>query len=62
MDSMTLIAIVSIIAAGVTIALGRYRTALGEGRAVSTALSSLAQAARCRDHHHTHLCFCQAWR
>ena len=43
MDSMTLIAIVSIITAGVTIGLGSIAPALGEGRAVSTALSSLAQ-------------------
>ena len=43
MDSMTLIGIVSIISAGVTIALGSIAPALGEGRAASTALSSLAQ-------------------
>jgi F-type H+-transporting ATPase subunit c len=43
MDSMTLIAIVSIITAGVTIALGSIAPALGEGRAVSAALNSLAQ-------------------
>ena len=43
MDSMTLIAIVSIITAGITIAVGSIAPALGEGRAVSTALSSLAQ-------------------
>ena len=39
MDSMTVIAIVSIITAGVTIALGSIAPAIGEGRAVSTALS-----------------------
>ena len=43
MDSMTLIAIVSIITAGVTISLGSIAPAVGEGRAVSTALRSLAQ-------------------
>ena len=43
MDSMTLIAIVSMICAGVTIAVGSIAPALGEGRAVSMALNSLAQ-------------------
>ncbi len=43
MDSMTLIAITSIITAGVTIAVGSIGPALGEGRAVATALSALAQ-------------------
>jgi F-type H+-transporting ATPase subunit c len=43
MDNMTIIAVVSIITAGLTIALGSVGPALGEGRAVSTALSSLAQ-------------------
>ncbi|SEK56592.1 F0F1 ATP synthase subunit C [Nitrosovibrio tenuis] len=43
MDSITLIAIVSIITAGLTISIGVIAPALGEGRAVSTALSSLAQ-------------------
>lgn len=43
MDSMTLIAITSIITAGFTIALGSIGPALGEGRAVATALSALAQ-------------------
>ena len=43
MDSMTLIAIVSIITAGVTMALGSIAPALGEGRAVSMALNALAQ-------------------
>jgi F-type H+-transporting ATPase subunit c len=43
MDSMTLIAIASIVTAGLTIALGSVGPALGEGRAVATALSSLAQ-------------------
>ena len=43
MDSMTLIAIVSIITAGLTIAIGSIGPSLGEGRAVATALTSLAQ-------------------
>ena len=47
MDSMTIIAIVSIITAGVTIALGSIAPAIGEGRAVSTALSLAGTTARC---------------
>jgi F-type H+-transporting ATPase subunit c len=43
MDSLTIVAIVSIFTAGLTIAVGVIGPALGEGRAVSTALSSLAQ-------------------
>ena len=43
MDSMTIIAIVSIFTAGLTIAIGVIGPALGEGRAVATALTSLAQ-------------------
>lgn len=43
MDSMTLIAVVSIITAGLTIAIGSIGPALGEGRAVATALTALAQ-------------------
>ena len=43
MDSMTIIAIVSIITAGVTIGLGSIAPAMSEGRAVETALTSLAQ-------------------
>lgn len=43
MDNMTLIAMASIATAGLTIAIGGIGPALGEGRAVSTALSSLAQ-------------------
>lgn len=43
MDSMTLIAVVSIITAGLTIALGVIGPSLGEGKAVAVALSSLAQ-------------------
>jgi F-type H+-transporting ATPase subunit c len=43
MEGSTLIAMASIITAGLTIGLGSIAPALGEGRAVSTALSSLAQ-------------------
>ena len=43
MDSATLIAIASIITAGLTMAIGSIGPALGEGRAVATALTSIAQ-------------------
>ena len=43
MDSMTIIAVASIIIAGITISFGAIGPALAEGRAVATALSSLAQ-------------------
>jgi len=43
MDSTTLIALASIVTAGITIGIGSIGPALGEGRAVATALSSLAQ-------------------
>ena len=43
MDSSTLIAIASIVTAGLTIGIGCIAPALGEGRAVALALSSLAQ-------------------
>jgi F-type H+-transporting ATPase subunit c len=43
MDSLTLIAVASIVTAGITIAIGSLGPALGEGRAVATALTSLAQ-------------------
>jgi len=43
MDTATLIAIFSIATAGLTIAVGSMCPALGEGRAVATALTSLAQ-------------------
>ncbi|MDE3021753.1 MAG: F0F1 ATP synthase subunit C [Pseudomonadota bacterium] len=43
MDSMTVIATASIVTAGLTMAIGSIGPALGEGRAVATALSSLAQ-------------------
>ena len=43
MDSISIIAIASIIVAGITTAVGTMGPALGEGKAVATALSSLAQ-------------------
>ena len=43
MDSTTLIALASIVTAGITIGIGCIGPALGEGRAVAIALSSLAQ-------------------
>jgi len=43
MDNQTWIAVVSIFTAGLTMAIGSIAPALGEGRAVAQALSSLAQ-------------------
>lgn len=43
MEAHIWIALVSIFTAGITIAIGSIGSALGEGRAVSTALSALAQ-------------------
>lgn len=43
MDNMTMIAVASIITAGLSIAIGGLVPALSLGRAVSSALSSLAQ-------------------
>ena len=43
MDSLTIIAVASIVIAGITISLGAVGPALAEGRAVATALTSLAQ-------------------
>ena len=43
MDSMTLIAMASIVIAGVTTSFGCMGPALAEGRAVATAVTSLAQ-------------------
>ena len=43
MDSITLIGMVSIFTAGITIAIGAIAPALGEGRAVAQALSAIAQ-------------------
>ena len=43
MDSVTIIAVVSIIMAGLTTGFGTMGPALAEGRAVATALTALAQ-------------------
>ena len=43
MDSVSLIGLVSIITAGLTIAIGSIGPALGEARAVAQALSAIAQ-------------------
>ena len=43
MDSISIIGMVSIVTAGLTIAIGSIAPALGQGRAVSQALSSIAQ-------------------
>jgi F-type H+-transporting ATPase subunit c len=43
MDSMTIIAVASIATAGITTGIGCMMPALGEGKAVSSALTSLAQ-------------------
>ncbi len=43
MDSMSLIGMVSVITAGLTIAIGSVGPALGEGRAVAEALGAIAQ-------------------
>ena len=43
MDSLTIIAVTSIVMAGLTTGFGTMGPAVGEGRAVSSALSSLAQ-------------------
>lgn len=43
MDIIGIIAVASIVTAGITIGMGSIGPALGEGRAVSAALSALAQ-------------------
>ena len=43
MDDLALIAMISILASGLTIAIGAVGPALGEGRAVAQALSAIAQ-------------------
>ena len=43
MDNMTIIAVASIVIACITVSLGSIGPALAEGRAVATALTSLAQ-------------------
>lgn len=43
MDSMTIIAVTSIVIAGITTGIGTMGPALAEGKAVATALTALAQ-------------------
>ncbi len=43
MDSTTLVAVASIVTAGITMGVGCFGPAMGQGRAVATALSSIAQ-------------------
>ncbi len=43
MDNLTLIAVASIVTAGITITIGSIGPALGEGRALAQALSAIAQ-------------------
>jgi F-type H+-transporting ATPase subunit c len=43
MDSQTLVAVVSIATAGITMAIGSIAPALGEGKALVQALASIAQ-------------------
>lgn len=43
MDSVTLIGMASVVTAGLTIAIGAIGPAIGEGRAVANALTSIAQ-------------------
>lgn len=43
MDSMTMVAVISIVIAGITTCFGTIGPALAEGKAVASALSSLAQ-------------------
>jgi F-type H+-transporting ATPase subunit c len=43
MDSLTVVAVASIITAGLTTAIGCMMPALGEGRSVTSALTALAQ-------------------
>lgn len=43
MDSISLIGMISIIVAGLTISIGSIAPAIGEGRAVAKALESIAQ-------------------
>ncbi len=54
MDSMTLVAIVSIICSGLTTALGSVAPAIGEGKAVASALTRFSATARCLQYHHSH--------
>lgn len=43
MTELAIVAMVSIIAAGLTVAIGSFGAALGEGRAAASAMSAIAQ-------------------
>ncbi|MFA5522443.1 MAG: F0F1 ATP synthase subunit C [Castellaniella sp.] len=43
MNDLSLVALVSIITAGLTVAIGSFGAALGEGRAAAAAMSAIAQ-------------------
>ena len=43
MDTISIVAVASIVTAGITMAVGSIGPALGEGKAVATALSAIAQ-------------------
>lgn len=43
MTELALIAMISIIAAGLTVAIGSFGAAMGEGRAAASAMSAIAQ-------------------
>lgn len=43
MNELTLVALVSILTAGLTVAIGSFGAALGEGRAAAAAMSAIAQ-------------------
>ncbi|HMN22250.1 MAG TPA: F0F1 ATP synthase subunit C [Ottowia sp.] len=43
MNELTIVALISIITAGLTVAIGSFGAALGEGRAAAAAMSAIAQ-------------------
>lgn len=43
MSDLTLVALISILTAGLTVAIGSFGAALGEGRAAAAAMSAIAQ-------------------
>jgi F0F1-type ATP synthase membrane subunit c/vacuolar-type H+-ATPase subunit K len=57
MDTTTIIAIVSIITAGLTTSIGCIGPAVAEGRAVASALTFAGTTTRCGFYHHTNA-FC----
>ena len=57
MDSMTIIAVASIVTAGITTGFGTMGPAFAEGRAVATALTSLAQQRKSKRFARGVICF-----